>query len=799
MKSSQTKPAIKLLIPLIVGILFAWQYKLPPAVLLISLLVASIGALIFRRLNPGKFFAIFAFLAFTLIGALDMELRSDLFPGNHIRYFAEKEEIVSVEGMIDSPVERKAGKYVFDLSADSAWLFFRPFSTTGKLRVSLYDSLGMLSLDYGDRIVIKGRCQIPPGERNPGDFNYQKYLAARDIHAIMSVSGTQNVAIIERRQGSRALQNLIYPLRRFIIQGIDDSIGGQQGALLKGLLVGARSDIGVDLNEAFINAGVVHILAVSGLNVGYILLGLLSLLTLLRCRDPWRSLLAIGGLIFYSYLTGSNPPVVRATIMASVALIAGLVQRPLDVINSIALAAFVILVLNPLELFQVDFQLSFVAVIGMVLLYKKIHSIFAKSFLDWSEREQRYKVYLANLFLVSLAAQLATLPLTAFYFNRVPIISLAANLVVVPWSTLITALGFISSISTAIFQPIGAVYADANWLALTTLIYLVRGAAHLPFSYLFIARPEPLAILIYFLVLGLFVFWSKPVVRKRLVFVLLIAANLLIWRSAPAEQAGLRVTFFDVGQGDAALFEFPGGKTMLVDAGEGNEKLDYGERVIAPYLRREGIRKIDALVISHPHSDHNGGAVHLLANVDVGRIIQIDANCSEPACRKIDSLIQYRKIPSKTIMSGDSLAGFAGTTILVLHPTMEFVEKARRNPAALNDCSSVLKITFGQTNFLMTGDAGIDAEKAMLRFTDALHADVIKVGHHGSSTASSEAFRGKVKPQFAVVSVGRFNRFGLPSEKTMRDWQADGASLARTDENGAIVFFTDGKNIRRMR
>jgi len=437
-------------------------------------------------------------------------------------------------------------------------------------------------------------------------------------------------------------------------------------------------------------------------------------------------------------------------------------------------------------------------VLGIVLIYQRLRSRFLARFLDWREKGNEVKVYLVSLFFVSLAAQLATLPLTAYYFGRIPIVSFVANLFVVPLVAVIVGLGYISVIVSFLYWPIAAVYANANWLSLTGLVALVTQADRLPFSHAEIARPSTGLILLYYTFLLLFVVWQQARARKRVIILLLILLNFLTWQSIVKSEQGVHITFFDVGNGDAALFEFPDGRTLLVDAGERNEQFDCGERIIAPYLKRKGIRAINTLLITHPHADHIGGAPYLMQHFRIGRIVQSPVRAELALLTAVDSLAAARDIPIRNVLAGDTLAGYPATVIMVLNPNRRFVGQAERDLSRLNDCSVVVKLTYGENDFLLTGDAESESEQAMLAFGDLLRSDLIKVGHHGSSTSSTAQFRENVRPHYAVISVGRYNRHGLPSEQVVRSWRQQGAEILRTDRSGAAVFFADGVKIRKV-
>ncbi|NIA28809.1 MAG: DNA internalization-related competence protein ComEC/Rec2 [Actinobacteria bacterium] len=797
MTSVQNKPALKLFILLIAGIILGRCFIIPPLFLFSILILSTIFVFITFAKQFRRLFALCVILAFVVAGALLLQARVSSFPRNHIRQYVDLPVPVAIEGTIDSPVDVREKAIKFVVNVDSIWVDYMPRLACGKALITLYDLHA--SLKYGDHIVAKGRLASPSGERNPGEFNYRKYLAAKNIYAVMSVSSGRRFCLISRGNGVWFLQQLVYPVRSFIIRFVDKSLNGQSAALLKGLLVGARGDIDPNLKQSFANVGVIHVLAVSGLHVGFILAGLLYLFRLLRIREPFRTLFVILCLVYYAYLTGLHAPVVRATIMASILLVGNLLQRPNDALNSIAAAGLILLVLNPLDLFQPGFQLSFAAVIGIILIYKNLHAAFLKYFTKWQERENLFRSSLVSLFFVSLAAQLATLPLTAYYFGRIPIISLLANLLIVPLVGLIVALGFISIALGAVWVPLGFIYANTNGLLLSILIWLVKTAEKFRFSYVTISRPSPWLTIFYLLALILFLAWRNVKSRKVALLAILFFANLLVWHRVKSNTHVLKAVFFDVGQGDSALFQFPDGKTLLVDAGERSDKRDYGEQVIAPYLRREGIHKITNIIVTHAHADHIGGVPYLIQHFKVGRIIESRVDDDLYLSYLVDSLAAVRNDLIIRAAAGDTIGGYEKALLLILHPTPPFVAGAEKYPQTLNDASVVVKLIYGRISFLLTGDAERPSEMAMRRFGSLLKSDILKVGHHGSSTSSSNSFRHRVRPNFAVVSVGRYNHFGLPSKRILRFFRNEGAVVIRTDESGAAVFETDGSKIKRIR
>lgn len=791
MRVLHNKPAVKIVLPLIGGIVLGKYFTLSFSIVLFAaLILLSICLITFyhRRMfiwTVSGFLILFGIARFQLA---DSVLLDD------VSRFAELTEFVTVEGCVSGPVIEKEEKRRFVLQADSVWVLSEKFSCSGKVWVTIHIPS---PVKYSDRVLLKGYLSRPLSSRNPGEFDYAEHLAVEGIRSVMSVRSSLHVMILDNPRGCPLWGSLVFSVRDFIIHFIDIAHAGQPAALLKGFLVGAREEIDPQLLQEFKNVGVIHVLAVSGLHVGFILAGLLGFFKLLRLSPGWSAILGIIGLIFYAFLTGLHAPVCRAALMASIVLLSFPLQRRVNVINSIALAAFILLVWNPLQLFHPGFQLSFVAVLGIVLLYNKLKRLFSDTLLTWRESESFTKLRVTQLFMVSLAAQIATIPLTAYYFSRFPIIAAIANLWVVPLVGLIVGLGFFCAILAVVYLPLTLTLAQSNQFMLELLIKSVQYVSSLPFSSWIVMRPSIGFMMFYFAAIAIVLQGPSLLSRRKAIvlFALMVIAiflSLSIWQSKM-----LQVTFFDVVQGDATLFEFPDGKTMLVDAGDRNDVMDAGEMVIAPYLERNGIKTIDLLVLTHPHADHMGGAFYLLQHFRIRRIVGIPINDPFGLSAELDSVLAQKKASIRYLTAGDTLGGFGKCLMMVLHPQPSFTTFAESMPQGINNASIVLKVQYGARSFLLTGDAEKEAEQKMLQFGDLLSSDVWKVGHHGSATASSPEFRRKIGAEFAVISVARRNRFGLPNRQLLHAIEREGTQVLRTDIEGAVIFKTDGHMLRR--
>lgn len=791
------KPALVVLFLFVGGIVLARYVSCSPFLLWIGGGVLALACGVFYWRSRSRWFFVVALLAIASLSAGLYRIRAYEFPNNHVKEFTDLPCLVSIEGTVQRPVERKTDRVSTVLSVDSVWVRGQGWPAAGNCLFQIYEPMHELS--YGDKIVARGQLRAPAGQRNPWGFDYQKYLAAQDIHALFRVPSAQHVLVLSSGHANAFYARLILPLRSFVLRFIHANFSDDQAALLQALLLGMRGNIDEELRTTFANVGVIHVLAVSGMHVGFIAAVLLGVFGFLRLANPWRTFLVIAGLIVYAHLTGLKPSVVRATVMASVFLVGLLLQRRAHILNILAIAALIILLANPLQLFEPGFQLSFVAVAGIALIYKQFQYLLRSSFRQWREHSQTLRLWLVSLFFVSLAAQLATLPLTMYYFGRIPVISLLANLVVVPLVGALISLGFVAVCFMAIHTAVGSAFANTIWVLLSLLTLIISAAEHIPFAYFKVPHMPFEWFLIYSFGLLTFIFWHRIRARNIFIMLMLLLANVSTWKQVVDHKVGLTVTFFDVGQGDAALIECPNGKTLLVDTGDCTEYFDCGKDIILPYLQRAGISHLDALVLTHPHADHIGGAASILQGVRVKRVVAPAVEYESEFYTQIDSLRIGYNIPIQHVLKGDTLLLDNDVLLLVLHPTARFVERISHHPAELNDVSIVLKCIYQQYSILLAGDAEIPSERGMQPYGDLLQSTILKLGHHGSSTASGEAFRKSVDPQIGIVSVGKFNRFGLPSDNLLTTFENQGTQILRTDEHGAIQFHFTASTMRRLR
>ena len=726
-----------------------------------------------------------------LLGVLFGLLRSDQIENDILSpaFFGER---ILVEGRIESEPVAKGTRS--EMVVHSSIIKRDSEETHANRRILVYvvrraHWLDPDSLEIGDHIRITGYLESLPGARNPGEFDFGRYLALNGIQGFVTVRDTNSISLLSRSD-SFSFSDLAGKAQKSIYKVFDRYHGKGEASFLKGVVFGYRGDLSAEVKQAFMDTGTIHILAVSGSNVVVVALIFYSLIGFFRISSRAATTLTLVGLLWYMVITGLSPSVIRATIMAGAILLGNVLGRKGDIYNSLACAALIMVIWDPLYLLDVGFQLSFAAVLSIVYFYPKLEPLIG----CLPGKLIRFKLVdsTLKLFAVSVAAQLGTLPFTAYYFGRVSVVSVLANLIVVPVSGLNTLLGFATLGATYISGWCASCYAALNDLLVSLLLKFVMWSASVPFAYVeTLGTGATLAVVYYAAVAILFNIHNRRVIACALCGLFLVA-NLSVYSGVFGDsETALTVTAIDVGQGDALLLEFPNGQRILMDTGPTYGQGDVGQKIIAPYLKKRGIRALDAIVLSHPHDDHIGGCVSLLKAISIGSIIVADTT---PVTKSYALLLEVARsggIPIQIVRAGQRLQFDPSTRIFVLYPESALEE------GDLNNQSLVLKICYGKSSMILTGDAGLEVENQIQRTCETLlESDVLKVAHHGASTSSGERFLNSVRPSMAVISVGRLNKFKHPSPVVLSRYRNLGIPVARTDLDGAVILRSNGSSFR---
>lgn len=651
-------------------------------------------------------------------------------------------------------------------------------AVTGKAQVYAPLAKGEAPARWGDAATVSGAVRAVRDYRNPGRYDRAAALGRRGVRA--SVYAKAGGVRVEPREAAFLMREVL-ALRQALRERMGRAMSEADAAALFAMLFGGREGVKPELIEAFTMTGIVHLLAVSGAHMA-LLVGLVAGLgALLRLPRPALALLVALSAAGYAALALFAPSVVRAGVMATLAFAAQALGREGDARRALALAVWAMLLWDPALLWDVGFQLSIGATAGLLYIAPLLEGLFC-----------RLPRWLGKTLSLTLAAQLGTLPLLLGYFHFVSLSAVPANLLAVPLAAAAIAAGFVAAalglvapfLQTACFALCAFFLGGAETVA-SLLARLPGGAVYLPFGGAAVGAA-------YYLLLYGAVYLAKErpgALRSALrrygrrgAAAALALFVCVVLRSA--QPGPLQVHFIDVGQGDAALCLTPHGRAIVIDAGgQAGSSFDIGAQVVAPYLRYCGVREIECLILSHAHEDHAGGAGALLRSFPVRRVLVGNEDRRlYAAALKIAPQAAAALIPAQT-----------GQELEVDGVRLRFVHAPRQ--AAGNEASAVVRLTYGQTRFLFTGDLEGAGEDALLASGEALRAEVLKVAHHGARTSSSAAFLAAVAPRLAVISAGQDNRFGHPHEETLRRLAEAGGAVLRTDRCGAVVVESDGKSL----
>ena len=806
-------PLILITLSYLLGLLLGHAFLYAPITIILAAFGAIVAAVILVKRGNLPLTRLLLIMVPALIGAMAYVLSMTWMPADHyLRTLAFDRKDHNVLGTVTTPLDRDPGRTAFLL--DVREIDGRRVS--GRVRVSVRDELA--DIGYNDLLRMEGRIFEPGGYQNPGGFDYPEYLAQRGVRAMLSVKQQQNITVIKQGNGLfRTIQDWRERIRQAFLAATD----GPGSAILQAMVLGEEGMLTDEMRDRFMAAGVTHIISISGSHLGLVAVLCFGFVRLILFALPERSYhrltiyadpkkiaawLTVLPVTFYALLAGGQVATMRSLAMILAALTALVLDREHGLMRSLAAAALGLLILWPQALFDISFQLSYLSVltIGYVVTFWNELQLPAATSL------QKMRNGTALLTVISLATGLATGPLVAFHFNQVSLIGVASNILIVPFAGFIVVpLGLLSGVLSLFFGSLPL--AALNQIVADAFVNAVNLFSRVPFAE---ARP-PAPNLVWLIAYALLIVSSAAFFRARLLYrarpleysarssrlqmagmftSAAILALAIIWSFITPQRT--RLTVLDVGQGDCSLLELSSGETILIDGGGTyDNRFDMGRRVVAPFLWNRGIRKLDLVILSHPHPDHVNGLFFTINRFRVGEIWERGWEVSNPAFDEFRQLARQREIPMLTTPAGT--ADRVGSAVLrVLHPAPTYRPNLRKAYAVENNRSLVVMADTGQARFLFTGDCEADAEAALLSGRIDLACDVLKVPHHGSKSSSTAEFVSAARPAIAVASAGRTNRFGHPAEEVITRYEQQGTRFFRTDRDGAVIVIAAADGIK---
>jgi competence protein ComEC len=730
-------------------------------------------------------------------------------PDGHVAHYIDQGKW-RISGVVaDHPVGKEGrGRFVIDARRlERGRATSHP--VTGNIAVSVIGD--MPDVARGDTVQVSGSLRAIRSFCNPGGFDYERFMALQGVHVRLT-SQSKNVVLVSRAVGewSAGLERARHVL-------LSEMTGALQGyssdavAVFKALTMGDRTGIRPNLQEAFNRSGVAHVLSISGVHIGMVAVvgfgigfRVLAWTPFLR-RRGWvhrgAALIALCLVLGYGGLSGLSAATQRAMLMTSVFLLTYWVGRRHDWLNTLAVAALVVVVVFPPALFRVSFQLSFAAVATMLvgLRLSPLHPPEpAALWRRWASRLH------ASVW-VSVLAILGTLPLVLRYFNLFSLVGPLTNLAVVPLTGMIVVPVGLLGIVCWPLSPLLAVWC---WkfavLCLAPQCWLIEKMAAWPWCALNTVTPSMVELVLFYLLLALVLTWKQWGSWRRIALIAILSVatvDLGYWVYQRYLRSTLVATAVDVGQGGATLLELPGGYTVLVDGGGfgDNSVFDTGARIVAPLLWRKKIRTIDLMILTHPDSDHLNGLIYLLRHFKIRQIWSTGDPAESIGYRNWLQTIAEQGIDHPSFQSLPDRLDRNGAAIELLGPVRDFLRRRSQEPWRDSNASAmVLRVSMGRISLLLPADITARAEEELVRrhAAERLRSTVLFVPHHGSRTSSTMRLLQAVQPAEAVISLGWQNRFNFPHAVVVERLRAIGARVWRTDLCGAIRIETDGNDYR---
>ena len=815
------RPIVVIVIGYIIGIIWGLYFDFSIVLLYILITFLYVLKICFRSKKHKKFqilssYRYIRYIKLILTKQVIVLIIISSIISNTILIFQENqyknlypEESIMVEGIIISNQEEREYKNrykvnVLTVNSSNKYHFTQIYIDVKK----------DVQLEYGDKVILQGEFRKGSEQRNTGGFDYQLYLKSINIY------GTLNVESYEKISSDNVnwIEKSINKIKLTITENIEKVLEKEEEQIVKGLILGDTTVLEEELKEKFQVANISHVLAVSGMHIIYIIMGIEMLLKKLLGKRNVRYVV-ITGLIFYMSITGFTSSIVRAGIMGIMNVVAFLVYKKNDIWTSMAISLEIILIQNPYAITGVGLQLSYLGTIGIILFSKNI-----KQYLDnikWIKNNIRIKrnkriskivENLKDMISVTLSAQFMIFPIMLYHFNMIGIYFVITNILVSviigPIMFLSIIFIFVSFIHLQISQHISIFLS----FGIKCLIQ-ISNLANLPFSKIYVSTPSILGIIIYYIFIfssnQIYIIYTnkylnstkrrfknlialmkyklyeekkkirkmyQKILRERNVKALIVKTYkvifLIIFLIGICQfPKNLEIHFLDVGQGDSCFIITPEQKTILIDGGGSTSNtFDVGKETLIPYLLDKGYTKLDYVFISHFDQDHVGGILSILQELKVGQVFISKQGEKSENYETFLELVNEKKINVQEVKAGDKVT-IGDITFHVLWPIEKQIEEN-----ILNNNAMVMKLQYRSFSMLFTGDIEEIAEKKILHIykndLDILQSSVLKVAHHGSKSSSTEEFLKAVNGEVAIIGVGENNMFGHPSNVVLERLQS---------------------------
>ncbi len=752
-------------------------------------------------------------------GFLSVEWTQFHIPKNDVSKWIGQEVIYT--GTIDEAVSHFPDRSILILKTEKIETGHQEFSASGKIKLSINRPVET-ALSYGNQIKVPLILRKPHGFKNIGAFDYGEYLARHRFRATASLTHPENLLVTGKAGGLPVLRT-IYPWREEIREKAVRTLKGDGLAVFLAMVIGESGYLTNDLRDVFMASGTTHILSISGSHLALVALLVFSAVRFFLLRLPEPALLRLGKTILpsrlalwlsippvllYGLLAGNQVATNRSMIMIVTFLIGNILNREQNLLNPLGLSALAILLFDPLQVFDLSFQLSFGSVLSIALVLERIDRKLRTSpeerpflnirFLN-HPRILKWSGDFKNYLWISLGTTLGTAPLVAYHFNQFNWVGVIANGIIIPVTGLvIVPLALFSSFLSLLTGSPFLYFGSLNQALFDLFIKIERLFASLPFAELHLASPSPFYLVLFYSLILILLYFRINAKIRAFAFILLFFLPLLWYfgPKMPLHSKELRITILDVGQGDASFIEFPDGKNMLIDGGGLYHEFDAGRLAVAPFLWNRGVSHIDYLVATHPQADHIGGLIYILKKFSIGEVWTNGTVKETRISTDFENMIKKNGFIEKIVQEGDRFKE-GESDLSVLNPHFKNRGGSSSNTQENND-GIVLKIDYGRRSALFAADIEKAAEEAVLGEHPGMKVTLIKVPHHGGKGSALPAFVQTLSPEVSVISVGAHNPYHHPHPDTLLLYQSLNTRIYRTDQDGGVIFKTDGEEFGEM-